>query len=557
MKTKITIALLALAASAQAQDLSTEINVDRTVLPEQHLAAKPQIAPRLLPLPQSESELFMAEYLMPGAVSSMAGRLPASIWADSVGVMPYKGYATLGYFPALNVCANMGIDLLRTRCTSVGGWAQYCTRRYKADGLKRGGDYFTVGLDAAHRFANNSRISLDIDYSFSNVLRQRWPFDADDDMINSGATTHEVGQQSNEFKGVVAWDSRIKMVSYDISAGVKYFGFKDTTKIDGNERCIDQTSLVFDANAGLTRSGSSARWIGIDIDGQVMRSNHGFPTRSMFHLRPYYTLDVLAFKGRIGINASVGSEKAAVAPEVRLAWAPERKPVAAYLNFIGHKQLNQLANLFAINNQLNPYVAYGASNIPIHISAGINIGRIGGFSMEVFAEMAAARDWLMPVIITNQALQLGVSQFSEHNNFTAWHFGAKASYELKQWATLSVGYERAGSNHAGCATWYDWYDCAKQQLNAGLEIRPVQRLRIGASYLLRTHRRLAIVNPGAEDATLRLGRLSDLGINASYTISPAITAFINIENALCCRYRLVSGVPAQKIKGIAGVSFKF
>lgn len=557
MKTKITIALLAIAASAQAQDLSTQINVDRTVLPEQRLADKPMIAAPLLPLPQSESELYMAEYLMPGSVSSIAGRLPAAIWADSVGVMPYKAYATLGYFPVLNVCANLGIDLLRTRRTSLGGWAQYCTRRYKADGLKRGGDYFSVGIDAAHRFANNSRISLDVNYYFSNVLRQRWPYNADDDLINSAVTTHEAGQQSNEFKGIVAWDSRIKMVSYDISAGIKYFGFKDTTKIDGNEKCIDQTSLVFDVNAGLTRSANSARWAGIDIDGQVMRSNHGFPTRSMFHLRPYYTLDARAFKGRIGINASLGSENAAIAPEVKLAWAPERKPVAAYLNFTGGKQLNQLANLFVINNQLNPYVAYGASNIPIEIAAGINIGRISGFSLEIFGGAAVVRDWLMPVIITNQALQLGVAQFSEHNDFTAWRFGATAAYELKQWASISVGYERAGSNHAGHATWYDWYDCARQQLKAGIEIRPIERLRVGASYVLRTDRRLAIVNPGADDATLRLGTLSDLGINASYTISPAITAFINMENVLCCRYRLVSGIPAQKIKGLAGVSFKF
>lgn len=558
MKTKITIALLAIAASASGQDLSTEINVDRTVLPEQRLSAKPSIAPSLLPLPQSDSELYMAEYLMPGAVSSLASRLPAAIWADSVGVMPYKGYATLGYFPALNIYADLGIDLIRTRRTSLGGWLQYCTRRFKADGLNRGGDYFTVGLDAAHRFGKNSRLSLDIDYSFANILRQRWPYDADGLPIIPDMYSPTLGQQSNEFTGIVAWESGIKMLQYDLKAGIKYFGFKDTTKIDGNERCVDQTSFVFEANAGVARPNSSVRWAGIDIDGEVMRSNRGFPTRSMFHLSPYYSFHANAVQGRIGIKASVGSEKAAVAPDVRLAWAPRRKAVAAYLNFTGHKQLNHMATLFAINNQLNPYVAYGASNVPIEISAGLNLGSFGGFSLGINGAFAAVRDWLLPVIIANQALQLGIAQFSEHNNFSSWKIGANASYRLKEWAKLSVSYDVGGSNYGSApASWYGWSDCAKQQFSASLEIKPIEKLCVGASYLLRTDRRLAMVNPGSESTEINLGSISDLGINASYAISPTINAFLHMENVLCRRYMLVSGIPAQKIHGLAGVSFKF
>lgn len=559
MKTKITLALLALSAmAAQAQDLSAEINVDRTVLPQQRLAAKPRIAAPLLPLPQTESELYMAEYLMPGTVSGIAGRLPAAIWADSAALMPYKGYATLGYFPAANICANLGIELLQTRTTSVGGWAQYCTRRYRADGLKRGGDYFIVGLDAAHRFGRQSRISLDIDYAFTNVLRQRWPYDADGLPIDPDTHTPELGQQSNEFHGIVAWESGVKMLRYDIKAGIEYFGFKDTTKIDGHERCVDQTSFVFEANAGLVRSGSEMRWAGIDIDGQVMRSNRGFPSRTMAHLRPYYSFAAGAFTGRIGVNASVGTEKAAVAPDVRLAWAPERKPVAAFLNFTGRKQLNPLASLFQINNQLNPYVAYGASNVPIEIAAGINLGRVAGFSLSVHGEFATARHWLLPVIVANQALQLGVAQFSERNDFSSWRAGAEASYELKHWAKVSIAYDLAGSNHSGCATWYGWADCAKHQMKASIEARPTDKLRVGASYLLRSGRRLAMARPGADDdALIDLGRISDLGISASYSFTPALTAFVNIENLLCTEYRLVSGIPAQKINGLAGVSFKF
>lgn len=558
MKKYITLALLAMAAaSAPAQDLSTEINVDRTVLPQQRLAAKPRIAAPLLPLPKAESELYMAEYMMPGSVSSIAGRLPAAIWADSVGLMPYKAYASLAYFPVFNVAANLGIDLIQTRTTTVGGWAQYCTRRYRADGLRRGGDYFTIGLNAAHRFGKASRASLDIDYSFANVLRQRWPYDSFGLPIDPDTHTPELGQQSNEFNGTVSWQSGIKMLSYDVKAGIKYFGFKDTTKVDGNENCVDQTSFVFEANAGLVNAASGMRWAGIDIDGEVMRSNRGFPTRSMVHLRPYYSFCAGAFKGRIGINASVGSQKAAVAPDVRLAWAPERKAVAAYLDITGRKQLNPLASLFQINNQLNPYVAYGTSNVPVEIAAGINIGRVAGFSLDVHGAFATVRDWLLPVIIANQALQLGVAQFSEHNDFSSWRAGASASYEFKHWAKVSVGYDLAGSNHGGCATWYGWADGAKHQLDARLEVRPTDKLRLGASYLLRTGRRLAMTRPGADDAIVDLGRISDLGINASYTISPAISAFINIENLLCTRYRLVSGIPAQKIKGLAGVSFKF
>ena len=101
---KISYILLFAAFSAQAQKLSTEITVERTVVPAERAAMRlNSVSPSIVPATVQDTRIDMAEYGQPGTLTRSSYLLAPAAWADTFALSPYRGYVSAGYFPVYNL----------------------------------------------------------------------------------------------------------------------------------------------------------------------------------------------------------------------------------------------------------------------------------------------------------------------------------------------------------------------------------------------------------------------------------------------------------------------
>ena len=117
---KISYILLFAAFSAQAQKLSTEITVERTVVPAERAATRlNSVSPSIVPATVQDTRIDMAEYGQPGTLTRSSYLLAPAAWADTFALSPYRGYVSAGYFPVYNLGVSAGYRLLQTSDTRL------------------------------------------------------------------------------------------------------------------------------------------------------------------------------------------------------------------------------------------------------------------------------------------------------------------------------------------------------------------------------------------------------------------------------------------------------
>ncbi len=231
-----------------------------------------------------------------------------------------------------------------------------------------------------------------------------------------------------------------------------------------------------------------------------------------------------------------------------LDWNPSRQ-FAVYARINGGEQLNSLRSLFDYCHFMPGMFQYQRSHIPVVADLGINIGPFTGFSARIFGGYAVANDWLMPTVtrVANDYL-LAYAPY----DLKGWHAGVGLGYECR-FVKADVSAETA--SHNGDKAYYLWRDRAKYVLRGAVDVRPIEALTVGVSYELRSGRNYCDDWSGFNEIDLR--SVSNLGLKASYTFTPAFTVFANVENLLNHRYYQTVGIEAQGLKGLVGVAYKF
>lgn len=567
------ILLAATAVGALAQDLSTEITVDRTVLPEQRAAERPFVLPTLLTTTTTASALQAAEYTQGGNIVNSLQTLPPAPWRASVEKSPYRGYVSAGYFPALNLGASAGYRFIDTDKASVGAEVQYDGTQFKRNHIKQRQNFLSAAIDG-HLWADaRSCLSGGFGYSFASVLHP--PVSEDIDKFTQRANRVDIG---------VDWQSRVEGFAYNLGFSYQYFGLNHSqawTILGGDPADFEdkkprQSLVSFNGGFGVTREQTATsipyRWLGIDFDGEFLTDNHEDSNLSQFHLDPFVRLIFEDFDVRVGAKFSIASGDfdtgLRVAPNVRADYRPADFPVAAWLEAGGGETLNPYSDLFAQNPYFAPLPTFsytqglGRTNTPISLGAGINIGQISGFSLSLYGRFAAVRNWYAWTqwgyqIVNGSAIPYNVIAYAEgsYQGFDAntWMVGGKIAYAYSNILEASVAVERGGSNH-DYASWWEWQDRAKTRLKAQLGITPISALDINFGYALGASRHSyeAIVNE-----PISLGRAENLWVGATYRLTPAFSIFVRAENLTNASYLLVSGYDAQGVKGLAGISLKF
>lgn len=561
--------LLFAAASASAQNLSTEITVDRTVVPAERAAARPaSVHPSIAAAPIEPVRLDIAEYTGTGTVTRSASVLAPAAWADTFALSPYRGYASLGYFPTYNLGLSAGYDFIRSADTRLGVWGQFDGTSYKDPNYsgfpeKIGYNIGTIGANFDHRFGHKGVLTASASYGFGGVTSP------------VGDPYRALGMADVD----VAWYGRAGRIGYHADAFLHTFGYSPRKLIDGTGPRPDGTELRYGMAAGVIgRIGNrhTHSRLGLELKADMLARpsvpagdyiDRIYPasTIGLISATPYY-----AFGGSSGaavrlgarVDISTGGEGKAlhVAPDVMLSY--NARSFAIYARAGGGEVLNAERSLF----ELTPYAPVGRrlgrSHVPVTVDAGVNIGPFAGASFEIFGGWAKANDWLMP--FGYYYSEDGATPNSPGGcEFTAEDLsgvraGIRASYEWRDIASVSASAEFAPGSGKGA--WYLWRDRARTVVKAEAAVRPIPRLELKASYELRSGRRARGELSTQEGSILKLipmKSVSNLSFGARYSISDAFDIFARGENLLGKRQEIIPGATSQGVHGLVGAAFKF
>lgn len=536
-----------LAQGVAAQDLSTQVNVDRTVAPEEKPATRPASLLPALTLPAATvPSLYPQTYEALSPVTRSYARLDPAAGSFAAEKSPWRGYAVLGYFPLLHGGASAGYRIADSRRLVLDASLQAEGSRNKPESRDPRKYQFyeaRLGVDGAWT-PDAGRLSFDLGYDFLNQQSILWEMQTvnyvDAHAKWSAMATPTVGydawggasfempgntivhpEASNPSKDVHFYQPYQQDYLGGVRGSVDFAG-NSTASLAVEGRLVHTGNCVYD-RIGIRRGGSAGH---VDLTPSYMLS-HGY---------------VNATVGlRVGLGIGDFSEKkVTVAPDINIQWAPSQK-AALWLRADGGQRVMTYHDM----RQYTPYQIFiaesYASNIPYRITAGMNFSPLQGLTVSAGGGYAKADRWYM--------LSSTVPTFSLAD-ISGWSARVGAEYA---WRFIKASAEAVFAPGDYAHAWLDNRDRARTVVNASVEATPLAPLTVGVEYRGRLDRRCYLY----ENKSSSLGDVCDVNAYASWRFSPRLTVFGRCENILGHRYMVAAQVVSEAQAGAVGAAFKF
>lgn len=552
----ITLIASALGLSASAQDLVKEIDVDRTIVPEEREAVRPSSpAPSIFIPKVKTAPLSIADRLQPSTLTSLATvPLPAT-WGSASPLTPYRGYVAGGYFPVYNLGLRAGYQIVSTPASQLGAWVGYSGDSYKYSADKYNNHFLSVGLNGSHSFSDHAALRVNLTYRHDAFTT---PYVADDKQGTSILDLHS------------AFLGKSSVVAYTAGVDVLHFAFSDplasVAAIDG--KAMKQTQIKAAGDLTFTipavaslRPGAAVSFDALLSDNSPVAAPEDLSVKNatygILRFDPYALFSSGEVGGKIGLNLSFGmcdQSAVRVAPDIRVAYAPRAYAFEVWASATGGMEQNRIYDLYERDYTCTPPFAMKSYNIPLALRAGVKVGPFAGVKASVHAGYAVTRDMAIPWLDTKVAPGL-----TTERKLDGLNAGVELSYTHSLF-TLRAAYEASSSSKTDPAKgWYLWRDRARSALSASVEVRPLDRLNITASYLGRYGRHTFAPSFDTSLPWVKVSTrdISNLNIHADYAFTKALTFFVRADNLLNHRYLFSSTVPAPGLTGMIGAEYKF
>ncbi len=574
-------------------DLRTEINVDRTVVPVQRPASPlSSVSPSIVAPVITTTTLRPAEYGEVSAFDNTLAPLPAATYTGLKGRSPYKGYAALGYFPTFNLGASAGYRFVGTDRTTLGAWMQYDGLSYKGHGaaapLKADGsrqsvkqNTITAGADFMQRIGRRSRLNVSLDYTYGAL---------DLPSADPGSAPADEQRRVSAFNATASFHSAYGAVAWHVGADFDHFGQTRDVAVGntGGWNILPGASEnLAGVHLGAHGQFSKATYIGLEVSARFLHRTRGQlllvtsepsialerpvtpvtfgnpenATTSIVKLRPYFGARAGRANMRLGADVNIVSGNLGnhvhVAPNVLLDWNP-LSTVAVFAKFRGGDSFNSLRSLYTrIGTAATGAFVYTSANTTVAADFGLNIGPFYGAALELHGGYECTHNALMPVML-EYASATATGAFL-NTDLSGWRAGAALSYRWRDRLEARASFDLLAHNYnSGFA---DAYDRAKSVTKVELSGKPVEKLSVRATYELRTGRRyygVAVAGgiPFAPEAR-SMGNSSQLDLGARYMLTDAFSVGLRVENLLCRRADILPWLPGQGLHGLVGIEYKF
>lgn len=579
-KPYITPLALLLAGTLSAQTLTKEIVIERDV--ETSLPAAQRIGnfPSMLRPQVPDSRLRMVDFTSGATVPGMLTMLEPADGQPPFTLSPYRGYASLGYFPAYNLGVSAGYSIISRPTSSLNVWTQFDGNSYKDqydESLNR--NSITLGTDFSHLFGKSRRLDVSADFTYNAYNR---PWEATD------PDHHTLG-----FDIDAAWSARSHSLAYYVTAGFNHFGLsgKDVglsyEPLDAISQNIvkasvgvvyplsDKSSLCGHVGADFAHAGNMNTLVSeIYTGGPHVNTPQLLPgdgtTMGLITVAPSYRYTSGAFSTRLGLKAQVATKAGKtfhIAPDVQFNLRPA-STFAATLSFGGGEHINRLSDLYDINPYMSVAQGVKFSEVPFTADLRLTFGPFYGASVELSGGYAMANDWLMPDaadVITRDGVvayddpehTVYASMFSTVD-LRAFHYGAKFTWKYSSKIEASVKYCGAPGSYSH--SYYLNRDRARHLLEIKASVKPLDALTVDAGFNLRAGRSLYShwgVMPGEKPVRYNLRNSNSLNIGATYRIFEWLSAYARVENILGRRAYMFNFLEQQGVHGLVGAAVKF
>ena len=551
VSTYFAAAALMCAATASAQDLSTEVQVDRTIEPAERAATRPAgLFPQLL-LPKTTTvQLNTANYT---SLTSVDRTFPL-LYPQADPRTPvndgYRGYVMAGYLPTFNVGVTAGYRPIFSNRVVLDIYGNFRGESYEPEGLKNSFTGGGTGSDLLFKPNANS------------TLTAKASFALDSHKVFAGLYKQS---RTNGQLGAV-WTSSVEALDYHARVGVLFNSYGDVSS-DWQKTgpAFGMSEQLVDLGIGAALPVDDNGDFALDLGYSLLHQGSDTPklegednSVGIVYVTPAYRLRSGAFSANIGLrldHATGNGSNLRISPDLRFGWEPA-KTFGVEASFTGEQRLQPMAELsqtvspYLFATQINNYVAKRLGG-----ELRLRVGPFKGFAIEVFGGYDEVDSYLMPDLyllhfnpefagVSSDPLSAFVPE-----DIKGWHAGVNFTYTSRLF-DANLGVEAAPSD--GDKAYYLRRDRAQYVFTAGVQVRPIDKLEVGVGYEFRNHR-LGYYIYGTE----HLGCVSNLSFNASYRLTPQVSLFANLDNLLCRRYQVVPGLLSQSLHGLVGASFRF
>lgn len=555
MKYKYISAVMLVAAThcVSAQNLSTEVVVDRTIAPTLPQAAplsglKPSLALTAGKMP----ELRPGEYTIGSDFSpyTNAGQSPLFNGIAVPDKLP--GYLWAGYFPAYRLGIAAGyrfVDTKQNRVSAAVGFDGHSLHTPALNGQRGtlGTNAFKLRADWTHNFASGAVLDFGAGYAHDAVKQPS---------VVAGETFGQAVNRADIRAGI----RRAANLSYHATAHYSLFSQSNELPLQTGTAQVP-SDATFGLDGGIDIAlGPNARFstaAGIDfyhcsgLEPTVFSDIK--QTQGIATLNPSVDFSTGKLDVRLGVKvqAGISTPGAAfhIAPDISVLWKLTTKS-GLYVSAGGGQSFNTLSELYSYSpfavNSACPYPLY----TPVDARAGVRVGSFGGFSTDIHAGYAASHNVPVPSrdVVTGYAQMVAA-------NLSGWYAGATFSFSGNGPVDASLtGRWMASGLWSGFA---DDCDGAKASIDARVDIRPFEKLKVSLTYRLRACRYYRELNADGLWHRQNMGNISSPGINAEYAVTNSLKAFIGFDNLLCRRTFILPGIASTRLTGLAGISLKF
>ena len=554
-----TIILSAAAIGASAQDMSTEITVDRTITTELPSASPMRsVWPQMADVPVSDKNLKMAEYGSAAVFSPMLAIDRPYVFS---GIEPYdgkKGYLWAGYFPAYNLGAAFGYRFLNTEKAKVGVAMNFDGQSYNSsmatgENQKVRSNIFGVQLYSTLRLTDIGELGIDAQYSHAALKSPAYAGYAQPQGINRARAAAELKRHTDG-------------ISYDAGLYVRHTGTSDNILVPSApgeySGAVNGASETYFAAKGKVRTvmgEHAAAHMALDVDGL---HSSGFEygdgaftetsrTTGIIGLTPGLEFRSGSFDIRLGVKLNLtlnGGNTFHIAPDVAIVnrWSSK---MSIYAEFGGGERFNTLERLYQYSPFAPGFAIAGPSYTPVDARAGVRLGHFGGFTADIHAGYASVHNVPMAAVADD-----GLTSTFIPTDLSGWYAGLEAVYTTGRLLDAKASAKFYAKNYA--AGNLAAPDRAKICLEASVTAHPIDKLDIFASYRLRACRSYYLVSPDGH-SEVSMGNISDLGIGADYALTSSFGVFLHLDNLLGRKAGILPGVSTQGFHGLAGVSVRF
>lgn len=577
------IAMLGCASGIMAQEevnkeeknLNREMTLEREYDPSVQDANKVNTLPAVKEPTVKKRAIDYAVFAVPAEPEKQISVLPSGKIMADMDYNKRRGYLNLAAGMNLNINGDFGYHILSTEKDNLNVYLSHRSTNGNIDYIQIDDKVKAKlndnlgGLNYKHKF-EKAVFNIGAKYGYSGFNYYGLPVtgnleEAGTNLDLADRTTNQVNQTIGANIGIESEDEEAPfgyMVDFD------YINFSH--KYGADAKSDGPTENTFELKFNLFAPFGGNQRIG--LAGLAEYFSYNLPERCSFEnhaeviLNPYYTIEGDIWNLKLGAKAMIvtgENSKFAASPDIAFDVEVADKTVF-YLKADGKLYSNSMYETALVNRYVNPTEELMPSRNWLDANLGIKSGVVPGFWFDVFAgyKITSSDVLYLPSRVFEQD---GFGNFAEAMsdiNTKRFFAGVNLKYNYQKLFEINLKgvYNNWKANYGD--SWIGGEANAEldrvwgkptAEINAGVTVRPIDKLAVDVNYYLATGRYTQL--GGNEE--VNLNNINELNIRGMYNINKTFSVNVQLNNVLFQKYDIYYGYPAQGFNLMGGINVNF